>query len=261
MEELHAESDEPHVKIVRPSTRRKFLTAILGSGLILGLGSPALVRMAQNAQVALNTKDGPPDSDLLLDSFTTDLNFAAFVKLDHDEQLYIWSYQQQRMLTLPPAQLLSASAWSPDSKYLFYQNSQDVSSNSINVWDVQTWQKVSSYENEEYLVANMVCWSPDGSQIALFEKEQNKLLLLAAQPLRPLFTRRWGRNSQQLIRLSVRPTKSVMARISFAGLVLLVVDAIAGMTIAGSLKALTGLFLTRVLLSGIDKLKFSSRSS
>ncbi|GHO69679.1 hypothetical protein KSC_085710 [Ktedonobacter sp. SOSP1-52] len=88
MEEPHAEADEPHIKIVRPSSRRKFLTAILGSSIILGLGSPALMHLAQNVKVAFNTKGAPPNFD---DDFETTGAFKREVyELCDGENIICW---------------------------------------------------------------------------------------------------------------------------------------------------------------------------
>lgn len=218
MEELHAEADEPHVKIVRPSNRRKFLTVILGSGVILGLGVPPLVRLAQNVRVAFSAKNAPPNySDLELHSFSPDLNLLAMAKYEYDGKLYIWNYQQQRMTTLPAPSLVGASAWSPNNRYLFFQERQTNSSISLNIWDIQTQQKVSSYTHEKYGAADIVCWSPDGSQIALYSQDQNKLLLMSARPLQPLFvldvppsivTFTWSPDSRRIALLIDSPGQS-----------------------------------------------------
>lgn len=196
MEELNTEADEPHVKIVRPSSRRKFLTVILGSGVILGLGAPALMHMVQNFRVSFNAKDGPSnnsDHHLSYDSFSPDLNLMAMVNggqkaSDPNIGVYIWNFQQQHRLTLPAGVYAGTSAWSPDSRYLLYQAIQTDKRISLDVWDIRARQKVSSYTDAKFAGADIVYWSPDGSKIALYSKDQNQFLLLAARPLQPLFT-------------------------------------------------------------------------
>src|SRR5258708_24042469 len=95
------------VTIIRPSSRRKFLVALLGSGAILGFGSLGLAQLAQDLQVAFHTRNYPYNSgdDLVDEDFSPDLNFMGMVKVgaedNLDAKLYIWDYQQQRMGILP----------------------------------------------------------------------------------------------------------------------------------------------------------------
>lgn len=185
----------PPITIVRASHRRKFLVGLLGSAAILAIGSPGLWQLAQNMQVASNTKNYPYHlgDDLVGESYSPDLNFMAMVKVgeedNQDAKLYIWDYQQQRMTTLPTGPDGGDPAWSPDNRYLLSQAWDATHGSRLDLWDVQKQQKRSSYSGENDTAFSEIHWSPDGFQIALnVQDDASTIVMLSSFQLQPLFT-------------------------------------------------------------------------
>lgn len=192
-----SEQTRPTGSIVRSSSRRKFLATLVGSGVILGLGSASLRQLIQNVQVSFNTKNYPYDSfpNLVYNSFSPNFNLMALIKVgsgdDPDVGLYIWDYQLQRMTDLPAGPQACTSIWSPDGKYVLYQAQRPDGSAALDLWDVQARQKIRSYSGSDYMASEEISWSPEGSRIALLIQEQDKsntFLLIAAASLTPLLT-------------------------------------------------------------------------
>lgn len=183
------------VKIVRTSNRRKFLVGLLGSAAILAVGSPGLWQLAQNLQVAFNTKNYPYNfgDDLVGESYSPDLNFMAMTKVrssdDPNAKLYIWDYQQQRMTTLSTGPDYGDSVWSSDNRYLLYQAYHSDNNTTLDLWNVQKQQKMHSYGGENYAAFSEIHWSPDDSRIALNLKDDaHTFVVMSSMQLKPLFT-------------------------------------------------------------------------
>lgn len=181
------------VKIVRSSSRRKFLVGLLGGGAILAAGTPGLLQLMQNMRVAWNIKPYPynllnENDDLVGDSYSPDLNFMAMTKVDSDGQLYIWDYQLQRMITLPTGPEAGSSFWGPDNRRLLFQ-----SQTSLDLWDVPTRQQLASYDGDEYQGFADLFWSPDGTRVVQSANNnangnKNVLVIISTDPLKPLYT-------------------------------------------------------------------------
>jgi WD40 repeat protein len=187
--DLQSEQTRPRSRIVRSSSRRKFLVGLLGSGAILALGSVGLAQMAQNVQVALNTKQytGNFWDGLVGESYSPDLNFMAMVKVGEEDspqaKLYIWDYQQQQMTTLPTGPDYGNPVWSPDNHSLLFQAHLPGDQTALELWDVQNQRKLRSYASDDYPGFSKIQWSPDGSQIALL---LDKFVLLSPTHLTPI---------------------------------------------------------------------------
>lgn len=179
------------VKIVRPSSRRKFLVDLLGGGAILAAGTPDLQPLIQNIRVAWNTKPYPynlfNDNDGLVgDSYSPDLNFMAMTKVEDDGYLSIWDYQRQCMTTLPTGSESGSSSWGPDNRRLLFQ-----SQTSLDLWDVPTRQQLASYDGDAYQGFTDLFWSPDGTRVVQFASSNdngsgNVLVIMSIDPLKPL---------------------------------------------------------------------------
>lgn len=185
-QDLQAEQTRPQSRIVRSSSRRKFLVGLLGSGAILALGSAGLAQMAQNVQVVLNTKQytGNFWDGLVGESYSSDLNFMAMVKVGEEDspqaRLYIWDYQQQQMTTLPTGPDYGNPIWSPDNHSLLFQAHLPSDQTALELWDVQHQRKLHSYASDDYPGFSKIRWSPDGAHIALL---LDKFVLLSPADL------------------------------------------------------------------------------
>ncbi len=182
--------DEMGVKIVRPSSRRKFLVGLLGSGVALALGSVGVAQLAQTLRVAFHSKDYPFDSfrDLVSRGFSPDLNFMALIGTDSDTQLHMWDYQHQYMTTFQTGPVNSDIAWSADNAFFLNQTqlpNASETSITLDIWDMQARQKIHSRTGNN-LAFTQAYWSPDGSKIGLLQ--DRGIAILDASQLTPLFT-------------------------------------------------------------------------
>lgn len=185
------ETTSPGVKIVRPSSRRKFLAGLLGGGAILAAGTPGLLQFMQNVRVAWNTKPYPynlfnGNDGLVGDSYSPDLNFMAMTKVEDDGYLHIWDYQLQHMTTLPTGSESGSSSWGPDNRRLLFQSQA-----SLDLWDVPTRQQLASYDGDAYQGFADLFWSPDGTRAVQFARNNdnandNVLVIMSIDPLKPI---------------------------------------------------------------------------
>lgn len=177
--------------ILRPSTRRKFLAGPLGGGSLLAIGAVSLPQLVRNVHLGLNTRGFAHDAPYHLrgESYSPDLNWMAMINTREEDspqaRRYIWNYQQQQLTILPTGPAFRGSIWSPNNSYLLVQADHSTDPDTLDLWDVQTQQKLRTVVYNDYLDHHATSWSPDGTAIALLS---SNCTILSSPQLKALFT-------------------------------------------------------------------------
>lgn len=153
---------------VRAASRRRFLTGLVGSGVILLLGSPGIYSTVKSVQRQLTTKQlGLSSGDKL--SWSSDLAYAA-VAYPNEGHLKVWEYEHERIASTLNIDRGDSGwiAWSPDNQRLIYCSQQKTDAAHLACWNVQSQQQLYTTSGNFYISLGEPSWSPDGKKLAVF---------------------------------------------------------------------------------------------
>lgn len=157
---------------IKPLSRRRFLTALGGSGTLALLGGLTL-KDAWPFLVSQWTTQPLGIKPSRYAAWTRDLARLAITPEDDTSKILLWDYAAQRVIgTLhSPISVQSLSVdlaldWSPDGQHIL-QVTNDSSQANVICWNVTTQKTVYTATNPHISGVWLVLWSPDGRLAAV----------------------------------------------------------------------------------------------